>query len=135
VLGDDVRHRYLHQPRVARAIVHGPTRLLGQRQDLGGQRRQPAAARGQSDRPAVTDEQLVAELFAQRRDRDRHSGFGDAQLGGGRFHRPSSCDEHERLQLRERHGRVAEDLSKLARPSTWFQNRTCADPLPRTHLA
>ena len=103
MLGDDVRHRHLHQPRAAGAVVHGPARLLGERQDLRRQRRQPAAAGGQPDRPSVTDEQLVAELLAQRRDRNRHGGFGHAQLGGGRLDRPQPRDEHERLQLGERH--------------------------------
>ena len=72
-------------------------------EDLPRQRREPPAARRQRDPAAVADEQFVAELLAQRGDRDRHRGLGDLELGGRRLDRSVAGDEHEGLQLSEGH--------------------------------
>ena len=72
---------------LARGVVHRAARLLGQAEDLAGERRQPTAAGGQRDPAAVADEQLVAELLAQRGDGHRHRRLGDLELGRGRLDR------------------------------------------------
>ena len=77
--------------------------LLGEPEDLRGERRQAPAAGGQRDPAPFANEQLVAELLAQRGDRHGDRRLGHAELGGGRLDRSQARDEHERLQLRERH--------------------------------
>jgi hypothetical protein len=79
------------------------TRLLGKPEDLRRERGEPAPAGGERDPPPLAHEQLVAELLAQRRDRDRDRRFGDAQLGGRRLDGPKAGREHERLKLGEGH--------------------------------
>ena len=101
VLGDEVRGDDLQAARLAGRVVDRAARLLGQAEDLGGERRQAPTAGGQRDPPAFADEQLVAEFLAERRHRDRDRGLGDLELGGRRLDRAEPGDEHERLQLGE----------------------------------
>jgi hypothetical protein len=86
VLGDRTRRGDLHPPRLARGIGHGTARLLGQPEDLGGQGGEPPPARSECDPPTLTDEQLVAELPAQRGHRDRDRGLGHLELRRGGLH-------------------------------------------------
>ena len=101
VLGDHVGGDHLQPARLTGRVVDRAAGLLGQAEDLAGQRRQPPTARGQRDSPALADEQLVAQLLAQRRHRDRYRGLGDLELGRGRLDRTEPGDEYERLQLAE----------------------------------
>jgi hypothetical protein len=115
VLGGDARGRHLQR---AAGLRDGPPRLLRERQDLAGQRRQAAAPRGQRDPAALAHEQLVAQLLAQRGHGHRHGRLGHLQLGGGGLDRPEPGHEHERLELRERH------LSSVATLALYLAART-----------
>ena len=101
VLGHDVSGDDLQATRLTGRVVDRPPGLLGQAEDLAGQRRQPPAAGGQRDSPALADEQLIAEFLAKRRHRDRDRGLGHLELSGRRLDRAQPGDEHERLQLGE----------------------------------
>ena len=103
MLGDEARRDDQHPPRGAGRVLHGPARLLGQAEDLARQRREPPAARRERDPAPLAHEQLVAELPAQRGDRDGDRGLGDLELGRGGLHRAVPGDEDERLELREGH--------------------------------
>jgi hypothetical protein len=70
VVGDEARRDHLHPPRRARRVLHGAARLLGQAEDLARERGEPPAARGERDPAPLAHEQLVAQLLAQRADRD-----------------------------------------------------------------
>ena len=93
VLGDDAGGGDLKLPRLSGYLLHRTAGLLGEAEDLAGQGRQPAASGRQGDAAAVSHEQLVPELLAQRRHRNRHRRLGDLELRGGRLHRPVARDE------------------------------------------
>jgi len=107
-----------------RRVVDRAARLLGQAEDLARQRprgRRPAG--GQRDPAAVADEELVAELLAQRRDGDRHRRLGDLELGRRGLDGPVPGDEDEGLELRERHDQDS-DLSDRLGPVDETNHRT-----------
>ena len=118
VLGHDVGDRHLHEPRLARGVLDRAAGLLGQPEDLGGQRGQAAAPGGERDAAAVADEQLVAELPAQRRHRHRDRRLGHAQFRRRGLDRAQPRHEHERLELGEGHLRsgLSDHLTQLAAP-------------------
>ena len=60
VLGDQTGCDDLHPARLAGRVLYRAPGLLGEAEDLRGERRQPPSARGQRDPAAVADEQLVA---------------------------------------------------------------------------
>ncbi len=103
---DDRRRRDLDAARLARRVVDGAPGLLGEAEDLARQGGEAPPAGRERDPAARADEELVAELLAQRGDRDGHRRLGDPELGGGGLHRAQARDEDERLQLSERHRRA-----------------------------
>src|SRR3954470_11103308 len=93
----------LHVLRRARRLVYRAPRQLGEAEDLAGQRGEPAAAGRERDAAAVADEELVAELPAQRPDRDGDGRLGHLELRRRLLPLAVARDEHERLQLSEGH--------------------------------
>ena len=90
-------------PRLPGRVLHRAAGLFGEAEDLAGERREPPPSCSQRDPAPVADEQLVAELLAQRRDGDRDRRLGDLELGRGSLNRPVTGDKDERLELGESH--------------------------------
>ena len=103
MLADDVGRHDLHAADLPRTVGHGAAGLLGEPQDLARERGEPPPAGRERDAPARAHEEVVAELPAQRADRDGDRRLGDLELGRSRLHGPVPGHEDEGLQLRERH--------------------------------
>ena len=93
--------------------------------DCSGRVRKPATARGERDPPPLADEQIVAELSAERGHRNRDGGLGHLELGRRRLDRTEPGDERERLQLGKSH-RMKEVIA--ARSYESLQQRLTAAP-------
>ena len=111
VLGHETCCGDLHPPRLSRGVLHRAACLLGETEDLAGEGGQPSSAQRQGDPAPIADEQLVAELLAQRRDRNRYGRLGDLELSRRSLHGAEAGDEDKRLKLSESH-RVPVRLGK-----------------------
>ena len=104
VLGKQAGHADAQQPAPAGCLAHLEDGAVLQPKHLGGPGGQAEAAGGEREPCTCGYEQLVAELFAQLGDVQRHCCLGDLEAGGRLLDRAESDNGGESAQLSRRHG-------------------------------